>query len=149
MRGGCGMCLSGGARTRRTRSCRKGGKKACGCGKFPTFLKGGSALIGQPWTSTTSGNANYYSNNGLDKDPQYIQIQERDNNTVPPHTAFSSLKGGRRRKYKIRGGGFIPQDIVNLGRNVTYGAGSAYNALMGYPKPVNPAPYMDQMTRRN
>ena len=44
-----------------------------------------------------------------------------------------------------RGGGILPQDLVNLGRNITYNLGSAYNAINGYPAPVNPMPYNDQL----
>jgi hypothetical protein len=47
---------------------------------------------------------------------------------------------------KKRGGGFIPQDLVNFGRTFTYGLGSAYNAINGYPQPVNPLPYKDQLS---
>jgi hypothetical protein len=47
---------------------------------------------------------------------------------------------------KKRGGGLIPQDLVNFGRTFTYGLGSAYNAINGYQQPVNPLPYKDQLT---
>ena len=55
-------------------------------------------------------------------------------------------KGGYKQSRK-RGGGIIPQDLVNLGRGVAYGLGSAYNSLAGYPTPVNPLPYKDQLIR--
>ena len=45
-----------------------------------------------------------------------------------------------------RGGGLIPQDLVNLGRDFTHNFKSAYNALNGYPSPVDPAPYKGQLT---
>jgi hypothetical protein len=53
---------------------------------------------------------------------------------------------------KIRMGGqkggtlsnFMTQDFINLGRQFQFGLGSAYNALAGYPSPVNPLPWKDQ-----
>ena len=45
-----------------------------------------------------------------------------------------------------KGGGLIPQDLVNLGRDFTHNFKSAYNALNGFPAPVDPAPYKDQLT---
>lgn len=173
-RGGCGTCLAGlgGAQNggsqrggqcpcmmvagSRTRCRSRNGGKGCGCGKIklPNFFKGGSApFVGAPWTANTNtwGSTNHFSNNTLNKDPQYIQIQERDNATVPPHSAFSAVKTGGRKTRRLRQrGGFnlIPQDIINLGRNVNYGIGSAYNAVRGFPTPVNPLPYKDQMMKR-
>ena len=46
----------------------------------------------------------------------------------------------------IKGGGLIPQDLVNLGRDFSYNFKSAYNALNGYKSPVDPAPYKGQLT---
>ena len=64
-----------------------------------------------------------------------------------------SRKNNRRNKrhnksYKRGGGGFslIPQDLVNLGRGVTFNFKSAYNSLNGYNSPINPLPYKDQLT---
>lgn len=56
-------------------------------------------------------------------------------------------KGGRKGKTRTKKGGFsiIPQDLVNMGRTFTYGIGSAYNSLNGYPQPVNPLPFKDQL----
>ena len=44
-----------------------------------------------------------------------------------------------------RGGGLLPQDLVNLGREVGFNFKSAYNSLNGYKAPVNPLPYKDQL----
>lgn len=49
-------------------------------------------------------------------------------------------------KTRKRGGGLIPQDLVNLGRDFTYNFKSAYNAVNGYKSPVDPAPYKGQLT---
>jgi hypothetical protein len=67
------------------------------------------------------------------------------------------LKGGKRKKAgkrktnrrkkrgkktrKQRGGGIIPQDLVNLGRGVGYGAESLYRGFVGKGSPVSPSPY--------
>ena len=45
-----------------------------------------------------------------------------------------------------KGGGFVPQDLVNLGRDFTHNFQSAYNSLNGFPVPVDPAPYKDQLS---
>lgn len=44
------------------------------------------------------------------------------------------------------GGGIIPQDITNLGRDFMFNIKTAYNSVNGIPAPVNPAPYKDQLT---
>lgn len=91
-------------------------------------------FVGEPWTPKISGwpgvdgvgaNRNYLSNNLYKHDPQLMM-----------------KLGGKRKKNKTRkGGGLIPQDLVNLGRDISYNIGSTYNALSGYPQPVNPLPY--------
>jgi hypothetical protein len=50
-------------------------------------------------------------------------------------------------KNSSSGGGLIPQDLLNLGSDITYNVKSAYNALNGYSAPVNPLPYKDQLIR--
>jgi hypothetical protein len=47
----------------------------------------------------------------------------------------------------IKGGSLIPQDLLNLGSDITYNMKSAYNALNGYSAPVNPLPYKDQLIK--
>jgi len=55
-------------------------------------------------------------------------------------------KSGRRYKSKnARGGGLIPEGILNLGRVVNNNLGSAYNGLLGYGPPVNPIPWKGQL----
>jgi hypothetical protein len=106
---------------------------------------GSSALVGAPWTSSISnwpgvagiaGTTNHYAMNQYKVDPQTQTTSETNQQTYQ--------KGGYKRSRK-RGGGIIPQDLVNLGRGVAYGLGSAYNSLAGYPTPVNPLPYKDQL----
>ena len=112
------------------------------------FQGGGSAngaLVGPPWTPKIAdwpgvggkdGQTNYFSMNKYQVDPQTETISERNQITYTPQN------GGTRRS---RAGGLIPQDLVNLGRSMVYGVGSAYNSLNGYATPVNPLPYKDQL----
>jgi hypothetical protein len=129
-RGGCQQCLGGGV------ALQSGG----GIGY------NGNPTVGKPWTPEISGwpgvsgeqgQTNFFSLNKYDKPYlQTQQISERDQQTY-----MKDMKGGSRRR---RAGGIIPQDLVNLGRSMVYGVGSAYNSLNGYPGPANPLPYKDQ-----
>ena len=47
-----------------------------------------------------------------------------------------------------KGGGLIPQDLLNLGRDFGYNFKTAYNTINGYNPPVNPAPYKGQLSPR-
>ena len=123
--GGCTSCLGGGV--------QMGGG----------INNSGTPLLGTPWTPKINdwpgvagkdGQTNYFSNNQYLVDPQRSMISERDQQTY--------MLGGSRKK---RAGGIIPQDLVNLGRSMVYGMGSAYNTLNGYPTPVSPLPYKDQL----
>lgn len=59
----------------------------------------------------------------------------------------SSNKSSKRVRFNLkRGGGLIPQDLVNLGRDFNFNLKSTYNTLNGYKAPVNPLPYKDQLT---
>ncbi len=65
-----------------------------------------------------------------------------------PFSSSFKYGGGRRsRRYrrKYRGGGIIPQDLVNLGRSVGYGISSLASKFVGaVNQPVNPMPTKDQ-----
>jgi hypothetical protein len=107
--------------------------------------KGGSigdvptGLIGNTWSPTklpgssnVAGDYNHYKLNTYKTDPQ-----------------TSMQNAGSKRKSR-QNGGFTPsnmlfQDFVNVGRNISYGLGSAYNAINGYRAPINPMPYKDQL----
>lgn len=155
MKGGCGSC-----------SLFKGGTACSSCALMPQ--QGGSklpplppALVGAPWTPSISGwpgvsgqtgVTNYFSlNKYIPYDPQTQVMQERAGSLF----LGEYLGGGKRKPHgssktkKRRGGGLIPQDLVNFGRTLTYGLGGAYNAVNGYPQPVNPLPYKDQLVRMN
>ena len=160
-----GNCFLNGKRTRKQRGVRQVGGN-CGCGlqmggKYGQQMGGctsclgggvqsggginnsGTPLLGTPWTPKINdwpgvagkdGQTNYFSNNQYLVDPQRSMISERDQQTY--------MLGGSRKR---RAGGIIPQDLVNLGRSMVYGLGSAYNTLNGYPTPVSPLPYKDQL----
>lgn len=85
---------------------------------------------------------NSYSNK-IDNDPQ---TQMMPSDVDAGYKTFSSMVGGKHKKKGYqRGGGLIPQDLVNLGRNFSFNLQSAYNSLNGYQQPVNPMPYKDQL----
>jgi len=130
--GGCGTCLGGGV--------QMGGSVQTGGG----INNSGTPLVGSPWTPKINdwpgvagkdGQTNYFANNKYLVDPQTTMISERDQQTY--------MAGGGSRKR--RAGGIIPQDLVNLGRSMVYGLGSAYNTLNGYSVPASPLPYKDQL----
>ena len=49
-----------------------------------------------------------------------------------------TMSGGFRRS-RMKGG-FVKQDLVNFGRELGYGASSAYRGLLGLNPPTNPSP---------
>jgi hypothetical protein len=113
-------------------SCMKGGNSFY---KPPAPLS--EPLIGAPWTPSIKGwpgvdgidgNRNYISNNLYDKgDPQTMM----------------KIGGSK----KLKGGGLLPQNLVDLGRGIEFNFKSASNTLAGYSAPVNPLPYLDQFSK--
>jgi len=119
-----------------------------------SLMKGGSfykppaampgPFIGQAWSPSVStwpgvdgvsNNRNYLANNLYDKgDPQTMM------------KLGGKRKGRKCKSMNKRGGGLIPQDLVNLGRDASFNFKSAYNALNGYSAPVSPLPYKDQLS---
>jgi hypothetical protein len=98
-------------------------------------------FIGQAWTPSIRG---WPGVDGVSNNRNYLA----DNlyNAGDPQTMMK-LGGSKKCKgKKIRGGGLIPQDLVNLGRDVSFNFKSAYNALNGYSAPVSPLPYKDQLS---
>lgn len=146
MTGGCGDTCSAtygmrGGKRRRTRN-QRGGNPGI---PYP------NGLVGSPWTPATSGwpgvdgiqgDRNFLALNRYDTD---ISRQMVDLGANPPFTG--GKKRANTRTKKQRGGNltnFLTQDLINLGRQVQFGVGSAYNALSGYSAPVNPLPWKDQ-----
>ena len=56
---------------------------------------------------------------------------------------------GRKHKKTLRGGGLLPQNLVNVGRNFMYNIGAGNNEYNGYATPPNPMPYEDQLVTKN
>ena len=157
MKGGCGPLCAMGFMAAGKRG--KNGKRRA--------MKGGNpgipypdGLVGKPWTPSISGwpgvdhvagGRNYLAGNTYDTD---ISRQMIDTGANPPF-----LTGGKKhrktrshksRSRKQRGGtftNFLGQDLINLGRQFQFGLGSTYNALAGYPAPVSPLPWKDQLVR--
>jgi hypothetical protein len=133
---------------------QKGGCGSCSVGG--QMMKGGdgnNALVGSPWTPASSGwpgvdgvsgNSNYLAPNQYKVDPQTAMIATGANKP------FSIGGRRRRRRSKKQKGGnlsnLFTQDLINLGRQLQFGVGSAYNGVSGYPAPVNPLPWKGQMT---
>ena len=56
---------------------------------------------------------------------------------------------GRKHKKTLRGGGLLPQNLVNVGRNFMHNIGASSNEYNGYDAPPNPMPYKDQLVTKN
>ena len=166
------MCsMRGGKRTTRrargkARAMGKAKAKAMGKARAKTggkkSQKGGNpgipypnGLAGSPWTPAISG---WPGVDGIQGDRNHFPLNTYKNDIsrqmvdVGPNPPF--VVGGRKRvkgrTQKQRGGSlsnFLTQDLVNLGRQVQFGVGTAYNALSGYSAPVNPLPWKDQYAR--
>ena len=133
---------------------QKGGCGSCSVGG-QMMMKGGdgnNALVGSSWTPASSGwpgvdgvsgNRNYLAPNEYKVDPQTAMIATGANKP------FSIGGRRRRRRSKKQKGGnlsnLFTQDLINLGRQLQFGVGSAYNGVSGYPAPVNPLPWKGQM----
>ena len=128
------------------------------CPMCSASMKGGAGipypngLVGSSWTPSISGwpgvngiggDSNYLALNQYKVDPQTAMIATGAN---PPFSVGG--KRSRRRGKKQKGGNLsnlFSQDIINLGRQLQYGVGTAYNGITGYPSPVNPLPWKGQM----
>lgn len=149
--GGCGpSCMVGGKHHRvgcKCSSCKmKGGEVLKGGNKGIPYPDG---LVGSPMTSQPSGwpgvdgvqgGRNYIAPNNYHTDVQTAMIST---GAQPPFSI-----GGSRKSRKQKGGtlsNFMAQDLINLGRQINFGLGSAYNALAGYSAPTNPLPWKGQL----
>jgi len=125
-------------------------------GKYP------NGLTGDPWTPSAQ---TWPGVNGVDGDNNHFELNNYNNDVsrqmVDVGPAAPYTVGGRRRKGKrgrrtrSRKGGFILgnnsllQDATNVGRQINSGLGGVYNALNGFPAPVNPLPWKDQLVNTN
>jgi hypothetical protein len=137
---------------------QKGGTcAACGQGGGSSLYKPAGPMpgpiLGSAWNTSVKewpgmngigGDRNYLNSyaSSITNDPQ----QQMSMSNSGYKTANSMVGGRRHRKTNKRGGGFIPTDLLNLGRNVNYSVNSAYNTFKGYNPPVNHLPYKDQLT---
>ena len=102
-----------------------------------------------PTMNGIGGDRNYLASyaSSITKNPQ-LQMSMSGSG----YKTANSMVGGNIKKHKRhnktnkRGGGFIPSDLLNLGRNFNYSINSTYNTLKGYNPPVNHLPYKDQLT---
>jgi hypothetical protein len=149
--GGCGSCGI-------TPPQQMGGVQMGGNGNggipYPNGLTGSPTIPGNistwPGVRGVSGDNNHYSLNTYRNDVPNQMI------TTGAQFPFTGFKGGRRYKKsgkkcgKSKKGGSISnllfQDLVNLGRQVSYNSVSSNNAMAGKAAPVNPMPWKDQLT---
>lgn len=175
MRGGKNMSMKRTMRMRRSiaktkaKARVKAAAKAGGCGPMcmaPLLVAGGkksqqggnpgipypNGLAGSPWTPAISG---WPGVDGIQGDRNHFPLNTYNNDIsrqmvdVGPNPPFVVGGSKKARTRKQRGGtlsNFLTQDLINLGRQVQFGVGSAYNALSGYSAPVNPLPWKDQYT---
>ena len=120
-----------------------GGKKMKGGNLGIPYPNG---VVGQEWSSNSGpgvngvqGDSNYLALNNYKVDPQTAMIAT---GAQPPFSV-----GGNRSKQKTKKqrGGFIGQELINLGRQIQFGLGSAYNGINGYSAPVNPQSWRGQI----
>jgi hypothetical protein len=122
-----------------------------------------NGLVGSPYSNPTNlpgangipGDANYYSNNTYNHD---VSRQMIDVGANRPFLGFPLFKGGKRNKHhrlnhtkkntKQRGG-FLTNDLINLGRQISHGVGTTFDALNGYRASPSPLPWKDQLVGKH
>jgi len=158
---GCGASILGGQQT------QSGGMKMGGSDPALIGSPWTANISSWPGVAGNAGQSNFFSlNNYTPFSPETQMGQERVGAIFPPENVKYLVRGGGKRggkrggkskktqKYQIHknkikkilkgGSSFISQDLLNSGRSIAYGLGSAYNTLLGYPLPVDPLPYSDQ-----
>lgn len=101
-------------------------------------------FIGQAWSPSIKG---WPGVDGVSNNRNYIENNLYNAGDPQTMMKLGGSKSKRRRRSKgKRGGGIIPQDLVNLGSDVSFNFKSAYNALNGYTAPISPLPYKDQLS---
>lgn len=88
----------------------------------------------QPWTPS-----NWPGQNGIGGDTNYLKQYNTNNDPALQMKLYDT---------GYKGGGLIPQDLLNLGRDFEYNFKTAYNTINGYKPPVDPAPYKGQLSPR-
>jgi hypothetical protein len=137
--GSCGSC---GACNLKMGMMQNGGACSNNGIPYPNGLAGSAWSINNLPGTSLPGDANHYKFNPQIDNPQTQMVA---NGASSPFPIGGRRRRGTRRNQK--GGNFdnfMYQDLVNLGRQFSYGLGSAYNTIAGYPAPVNPLPWKGQ-----
>ena len=155
--GGCASCGQNGGNCA---SCQNGGNCAScqnGGGSLAPAPVPGPFIGQQPWGPQTnewpgvdgiSGGRNYLSPVNVVANPQQ-QMSMADSGYIgKPNSMVGGNKKLKKGGYK-KGGGFLPQDFVNLGRESIFNFKGMYNAMNGYKAPIDPSPYKGQLTGNN
>ena len=125
--------------------CPAGGQTGGNFYKPPAPIPG--PFVGAPWSPWIRG---WPGVNGVSSDNNYLA--QNLYNRGDPQTMMKlgggskKSKMGKKNHQNVKGGGLVPQDLVNLGRDMSFNFKSAYNALNGYTAPTNPLPYRDQLS---
>lgn len=120
---------------------QKGGN--CGGMCAATNVIGGGAgypngLVGQP---TNPGNLSTLPGvDGIPGNRNHLGLNLYNDDPTRQMKLQGGRRGRRSRRRRMRGGGFLPDALVNLGRYIPYMSGSVYNGLLGKDPPVNPLP---------
>jgi hypothetical protein len=139
---GCGSPLMGGGSMWHGKDCM------CDTCRGKT-MKGGTmsypnGLIGKPWGGAIQ---QWPGVDGVDGGRNHLGYNTYSPVDISRQMKFVSASGGgkkkKTRKRKAQKGGFIGNDLINLSK---FGAGSFYNAVKGYPQPVSPLAWKDQLT---
>jgi hypothetical protein len=164
---GMGSGMGCGAGTCPFNASQSGGRHrvGCRCSKCKMKQMGGSSimsnngvlypdgLVGSPWTPNSAG---WPGVNGIPGDNNHLGYNTYQPNDISRQMINTGAQppfsiGGRKTRKSRKGqkGGvlsnFLGQDLINLGRQLQYGVGSAYNGLAGYQAPVNPMPWKGQL----
>jgi hypothetical protein len=142
----CALCSKKKMKGGSCSSCQMNLNKMIGGNFYKPAAPMPGPFVGQSWNPPTE---DWPGVNGVGGDRNYLAY-----NSYPTDPQTAMVLGGSRRRRKGKGkskrskrGGILgSQDLVNVTRDIGFNMGSAYNSLMGYPAPVNPAPYKDQLT---
>lgn len=118
----------------------KGGQQGGSFYKPPAPIPG--PFVGTSWTPSIRG---WPGVNGISSDNNFLAQNLYDNGDPQTMMQLGGSKIGKNKHQTVKGGGLVPQDLVNLGRDMSFNFKSAYNALNGYTAPTNPLPYRDQL----
>jgi hypothetical protein len=155
---GCNLQQNGGQKC--DMAMKGGGCCSAGNGGIP-YPNG---LLGKSWTPNSSGwpgvndiamDRNHLGYNTYSPVDISRQMIDEFSNPFKLIGGRKNKKINKKNKYnrtkKIKGGAMsnlLGQDLINLGRQISYGMGSAYNTVLGYPSPANPLPWKDQLQNK-